>query len=252
MEQTLLIATLVELADSLVDAYDVIDVLTVLSDRCVQALDVDDAGVLLVTTRNELEFVASSSNSMKGLELFQIQSNEGPCIDCYRTGEPVVNFSLAESEDRWPNFTPKALEKGFHSVHSLPLRLRGRTIGALNLFRTDQGPLLDQDVVIAQGFADIATIAILQHRSSLDAVALNAQLTIALESRIIIEQAKGVVSQSAHCSMTEAFERLRAHSRNHNTRLTEVARDVVEGYLSVANLSTSKYRDASRRPGMRE
>jgi GAF domain-containing protein len=248
MEQTLLISTLVELADSLVDEYDVIDVLTVLSDRCVQALDVDDAGVLLATPRNELQYVASSSESMKGLELFQIQTNEGPCVDCYRTGEPVVNFSFTESNGRWPTFTPKALEKGFHSVHSLPLRLRGLTIGALNLFRTNQGPMLDQDIAIAQGFADVATIAILQHRSSLDAVALNGQLTIALESRIIIEQAKGVVSQSAHCSMTEAFERLRAHSRNHNTRLTEVARDVVEGFLPVVNLNTSKYRDASRRP----
>jgi GAF domain-containing protein len=243
MEQSLLISTLVELADSLVDAYDVIDVLTVLSDRCVEALDVDDAGVLLATSTNELQFVASSSESKKGLELFQIQTNEGPCVDCFRSGKPVVNLSLADSQWRWPIFTPRALEKGFRSVHSLPLRLRGRTIGALNLFRTNQGPMREQDVIIAQGLADVATIAILQHRSSLDAAALNEQLSTALESRIIIEQAKGIVSEAAHCDMSEAFERLRTHSRNHNTRLTDVARAVIEGSLCVGTLDALKRRD---------
>lgn len=247
MEQSLLISTLVELADSLVDDFDVIDVLTVLSDRCVEALDVDDAGVLLVSAGNELQFVASSSESLKGLELFQIQTNEGPCVDCFRSGEPVVNLSLADSHSRWPVFTPKALEKGFRSVHSLPLRLRGRTIGALNLFRSNQGPMRDEDVAIAQGLADVATIAILQHRSSLDAVVLNEQLSTALDSRIIIEQAKGVISESTHCTMIEAFERLRGHSRNHNTRLTEVARGIVEGSVRPDSLDKPKHRDATKR-----
>jgi GAF domain-containing protein len=158
-----------------------------------------------------------------------------------------VNLSLADSEWRWPNFTPKALEKGFKSVHSLPLRLRGRTIGALNLFRSDQGPMLEEEVVIAQGFADVATIAILQHRSSLDAVTLNEQLSTALESRIIIEQAKGVISATARSTMTEAFERLRAHSRNHNTRVTDVARDIVNGVFRVSNLDNLKLRDVASR-----
>jgi GAF domain-containing protein len=239
MEQTLLILTLVEMADCLVEEYDVIDVLTVLSNRCVEALDVDDAGVLLASAGGELEFVASSE-SMRGLELFQIQTNEGPCVDCYRSGKPVVNLSLAESEWRWPHFTPKALEKGFQSVHSLPLRLRGRTIGALNLFRTDQGPMREDEVAIAQALADVATIAILQHRSSLDAAALNEQLTTALDSRIVIEQAKGIVSQATNSNMTDAFERLRAHSRNHGARLTEVARGIVEGHLQVGSLDFYK------------
>ena len=247
MEQTLLIFTLVELADSLVDEYDVIDVLTVLSDRCVEVLDVDDAGVLLASQEGELQFVASSSESMRALELFQIQANEGPCVDCFRSGKSVVNLSLIDSGWRWPNFTPRALENGFQSVHSLPLRLRGRTIGALNLFRTDQGPMREDEVVIAQGFADVATIAILQHRSSLDAVALNEQLSVALESRIFIEQAKGVISVSTRCTTSEAFERLRAHSRNHNTRVTEVAREVVEGRMPVGDLDPLKIRDTTPR-----
>ncbi len=131
--ESLIISTLVELADNLVDHFDIINILTTLSGRCVEALDVDAAGVMLASPGGELQFVASSSESMRVLELFQIQTNEGPCVDCYRSGTPVVNVSLGEANGRWPLFTPRAIERGFHSVHSLPLRLRGRTIGALNL-----------------------------------------------------------------------------------------------------------------------
>jgi GAF domain-containing protein len=226
--ESLLIATLVELADNLVDDYDVIDVLTVLTDRCVRAIDVDAAGVMLSSPEGELRFVASSSESMKVLELFQIQVAEGPCVDCYRGGMAIVNHSLSESDGRWPRFTPRALDQGFRSVHCLPMRLRGRTIGALNLFRTHQGPLADEDVMVAQGLADVATIAILQHQSSLNANTLNAQLSNALNSRIIIEQAKGMVRQATNCDMDEAFNRLRAHARNHNEGLTDLANRVVE------------------------
>ncbi|HEV3212029.1 MAG TPA: GAF and ANTAR domain-containing protein [Acidimicrobiales bacterium] len=223
--------TLVELADSLVDDFDVIDVLTMLSDRCVEAMDVDAAGVMLASPGEELQFIASSSESMRVLELFQIQANEGPCVDCFRDGNAIVNHALAEEDDRWPRFTPRALSQGFRSVHCLPMRLRGRTIGALNLFNSKEGPLDPDDVVVAQGLADVATIAILQHRSSLDARVLNDQLSNALNSRIIIEQAKGMVSQATACNMDEAFGRLRAFSRNHNLRLTDVATSVVDGEL---------------------
>jgi GAF domain-containing protein len=240
--ESLLIATLVELADNLVDDYDVIDVLTVLSNRCVESLDVDAAGVMLATPGGELQFVASSSESMRVLELFQIQVDEGPCVDCHRTGEAIVNISLGEINGRWPRFTPRALAQGFRSVHSLPLRLRGRTIGALNLFRTLQGPMVEEDVAIAQGLADVATIAILQHRSSLDANTLNEQLSKALNSRIVIEQAKGIVSEATHCDMDQAFNRLRAHARNHNERLTDVAFLVVEGTLPALSLDPPKVR----------
>lgn len=234
--ESLLVATLVELADNLVDNFDVIDMLTLLCDRCVQSLDVDAAGVMLESPGGELQYVASSSDSMRILELFQIQTNEGPCVDCLRSGEPIVNRELTSPDERWPSFTPRALGLGFHSVHCLPLRLRGRTIGALNLFRTDRGRLNDEDIVMAQGMADVSTIAILQHRSSVDAITLNDQLSRALNSRIIIEQAKGMVSESACCTMDDAFARLRAHARNHNLGLTAVANAVVDGSLTALSL----------------
>jgi GAF domain-containing protein len=229
--ESLLIATLVELADNLVDDYDVIDVLTVLTHRCVEAVDVDAAGVMLASPAGELQFIASSSEEMRVLELFQIQTNEGPCVDCYRDGLAITNHALSESDGRWPLFTPKALAYGFRSVHSLPMRLRGRTIGALNLFRTHQGTLTDEDAGMAQGLADVATIAILQHRSTLDASVLNAQLNNALNSRIIIEQAKGMIRQSTNCAMDEAFSRLRNHARNHNEGLTALANRVISNSI---------------------
>jgi GAF domain-containing protein len=229
--ESLLIATLVELADNLVDDFDVIDVLTMLSLRCVDAIDVDAAGVMLSSPGGELQFIASSSESMRVLELLQIQANEGPCVDCFISGQAIINHALSLDDIRWPNFSPRAIAQGFHSVHCLPMRLRGRTIGALNFFRTAQGSLTAEDVVVAQGLADVATIAILQHRTSLDARTLNSQLSNALDSRIIIEQAKGKVSQAANCDMDQAFARLRTHARNHNMGLTAVAKLVVDGTL---------------------
>jgi GAF domain-containing protein len=234
--ESLLIATLVELADNLVDDYDVIDVLTVLTHRCVEAVDVDAAGVMLASPAGELQFIASSSEEMRVLELFQIQADDGPCVDCYRDGLAITNHALSESDGRWPLFTPKALAYGFRSVHSLPMRLRGRTIGALNLFRTHQGTLTEEDAGMAQGLADVATIAILQHRSTLDATVLNAQLNNALNSRIIIEQAKGMVRQSTNCAMDEAFSRLRNHARNHNEGLTDVATRVISNSIRPSDL----------------
>jgi len=238
--EALIVNTLVELADNLVDHFDIIDILTLLSDRCVEALDVDAAGVMLASPGGELQFVASSSESMRVLELFQIQTNEGPCVDCYRSAAPVVNVALGEVNGRWPLFTPRAIAQGFHSVHSLPLRLRGRTIGALNLFRTSQGPMEDDDVAAAQGLAHVATIAILQHRAILDATTLNEQLDHALTSRVVIEQAKGIIAEATHCGMDQAFGRLRAHSRNHNEGLTGVASAIVAGTLGANDLDKPK------------
>jgi GAF domain-containing protein len=238
--ESLLITTLVELADNLVDSYDVIDVLTVLSHRCVETIDVDAAGVLLAWPGGELQFVASSSESMKVLELFQLQADEGPCVDCYRGGQAIVNHALSGDDERWPRFSPRAMAQGFRAVHCLPMRLRGRTIGALNLFRTHQGNLDVEDVAVAQGFADVATIAILQHQSSITASTLNDQLSNALNSRIIIEQAKGMIRQALSCDMDEAFGRLRAHARNHNEGLTDVAAQVVGGEIHAPDLDAPK------------
>jgi GAF domain-containing protein len=230
----------VELADNLADNYDVIDILTLLSDRCVETIDVASAGVMLCLPGGELQFVASSSESMRVLELFQIRANEGPCVDCYSDGVAIVNHELVDPDERWPRFTPRALELGFHSVHCLPLRLRRRTIGALNLFRPDVGLLSASDIVVAQGLADVATIAILQHQSALSARLLNNQLSFALNSRIIIEQAKGMIAQFIGSDMEDSFARLRNHSRNHNLKLTDVATCIVEGTLPLEALDTPR------------
>jgi GAF domain-containing protein len=233
--EALLARTFVELADSLVDEFDVVELLTLLSDRCVDVLDVAAAGIMLAAPGGELRVVASSSEEMRVLELLEEQIEEGPCPDCYRTGTPIVNHTLG-ADDRWPRFTPKALEAGFRSVHALPMRLRGLTIGALNMFRVDTGEMREADVVAAQAFADIATIAIIQNRATVHAQQLNEQLSQALNTRIAIEQAKGIVSERAGVDMEHAFARLRRHARNHNAPLHEVAAQVVNRTLKTEQL----------------
>lgn len=234
--EALLARTFVELADSLVDNFDVVELLTVLADRCVDVVDVAATGIMLATADGELRVLASSSETMRLLELFEAQADEGPCVECYRSGRPVVNLTLDEVHSRWPRFAPQAVSAGFRTVYALPMRLRGQTIGALNMFRVDDGPMPDEDVVAAQALTDVATIAILQHRAVLDAQALNEQLNRALGTRIVIEQAKGVVAESAELDMDDAFNRLRRHARNHNLRLTDVAQAVSTKTLPVASL----------------
>lgn len=232
----MLARTFVELADSLVADFDVVDLMTLLADRCVDVLDVDDAGLMLASADGDLRVLASSSEAMRVLELFEIQTDEGPCVDCYRTGRQIVNQKLDEESTRWPRFGPKAVKAGFRSVHALPMRLRNQTIGALNLYRCDEGQMRESDIMAAQALADVATIAILQHRAVQDAQVLNEQLTNALNTRIVIEQAKGVVAERADIDMEQAFSRLRGHARNHNLRLTEVAHAIADKSLSVDSL----------------
>lgn len=228
--------TLVELADRLVGDYDVIDVLTVLSHRCVDTLGVDGAGVMLSSPVGELQFIAASCESMRSLELFQIHSDEGPCVDCIRNGLAVTNEALSDTDGRWPMFAPRAMAQGFHSVHCLPMRLRGRTIGALNLFRTDRGTLSVEDIVVARCLADAATIAVLQHQSTYDASTSNTQLNNAIKSRVVIEQAMGMICQATSCNKDHAFDRLRAHAQNHKEGLTVIARRVVGKSIGSSDL----------------
>ena len=235
-KQAVLVRTLVDLVDSLVADFDIVDLLTLLSDRCVEALDVAAAGVMIATPAGHLQVVASSSDAMRTLELFQLQSDQGPCVDAYQSGQPVINHDLASDTRRWPSFTPRAIAAGFRSTHSLPMHLHGQTIGALNMFRADNGTLEPDDVIAAQALADIATIAILQHRASASAQALNNQLNHALNSRIVIEQAKGKISEAAHLDMDQAFQRLRHHARNHNLRLTDLAHDIAAGTVRPGSL----------------
>jgi GAF domain-containing protein len=231
--------TLVELADTLVDDFDVVELLTLLTDRCVEVLDVGAAGLMLVSPEGDLRLMASSSDAMRVLELFELQAQEGPCLDCYRTSAPVVNQDLAVVNGRWPRFAAEALEAGFHCVHALPMRLRGTVIGALNLFHVEPGDMREADVVAAQALADVATIAILQHRAVLEAQVLNEQLQSALTNRITIEQAKGVVAERKGLDMEQAFAALRSYARNHNRLLVDVARNVIDGSLSASALASS-------------
>jgi GAF domain-containing protein len=244
--EALLTRTLAELADTLVDDFDVVELLTLLTDRWVEVLDVSAAGLMLVSPGRDLRVMASSSDAMRVLELFELQSEEGPCPDCYRTGGPIVNQKLAADDGRWPRFAPKALEAGFRSVYALPMHLRELTIGALNLFRADEGALPEADMLAAQAFADVATIAILQHRAGAEAKVVNQQLHDALNTRIIIEQAKGVVSERAGLDMEQSFSRLRNHACNHNLRLVDVAQGVIDGTLPESSLDTLRPSQAGR------
>jgi GAF domain-containing protein len=228
--------TLVELADTLVADFDVVELLTLLTDRCVEVLNVGAAGLMLVAPEGDLRVMASSNETMRVLELFEIQAQEGPCLDCFRTGQPVVNQDLTTVNGRWPRFAAEALTAGFHSVHALPMRLRGVVIGALNLFCVEPGEMQRSDLDAAQAMADVATIAILQHRAALEAQMLNEQLNYALNSRIVIEQAKGMVAERENLNMEHAFAMLRNHARNHNLRLVDVARDIIMGKMAVATL----------------
>jgi serine phosphatase RsbU (regulator of sigma subunit) len=237
--EALLARTLVELADTLVEDFDVVELLTLVADRCVEVLDVAAAGLMLAYPGGELRVMASSSEAMRLLELFELQSKEGPCPDCYRTGQPIVNHRLVASGGPWPRFGPRAIDAGFRSVHALPMRLRDVTIGALNLFRTDEGALNEADVAAAQALADVATIAVLHHHAARDTQLVNEQLHHALTIRIVIEQAKGIVAEDTGLDMNPAFSALRNHARSHNLRLVDVAEDVIAGALTARSLDAA-------------
>ena len=235
--ESILVRTFVELADTLVADFDVIELLTLVADRCVEILDVGAAGLMLAGPDGDLRVMASSSETMRLLELFELQSEEGPCLDCYRSGQAVASKDLATVDGSWPTFSAEALAAGFHSVHALPLRLRSAVIGALNLFRVETGEMQQADVDAAQALADVATIAILQHRAALEASVLNDQLNGALKSRVVVEQAKGIVAARNGVGMEQAFASLRNHARSHNLRFADVARDVINGSLPVSALN---------------
>jgi GAF domain-containing protein len=227
--ETLLARALVELADNLVSDFDVAELLVVLTDHCVDVLDVSAAGIMLASPAGDLRVMASSSEEMRLLELYELQSREGPCLDCYTTGRPVVNVDLAGDDPRWPQFAERATAAGFGSVHALPLRLRGSVLGALNMFHVHAGQMRPGDIAAAQALADVATIAIIQHRAAAEAKLLNEQLSEALNTRIVIEQAKGMIAQRHGVDMETAFNAVRDHARTHNLRLADVARDITEG-----------------------
>jgi ANTAR domain/GAF domain len=228
--------TFVELADTLVDDFDVIDFLQILAARCVELLDVAAAGIMLADPGGSLMTVAASDERARLLELFEIQSDEGPCRDCYRLGAAVVNVDLEGARERWPQFTPQAISGGFRSANALPLRLRSQVVGSLNLFHAGTGGLGEAELRMAQALADAATIGIVHQRTIRRGEVVAGQLQLALTSRIVIEQAKGVLAERLRISPDNAFEVLRAAARSRNRLLSDLARDITSGSADAAQL----------------
>jgi transcriptional regulator with GAF, ATPase, and Fis domain len=230
MRQQQLAAIFVEIADTLVDDFDVIEFLQLLADRSVSVVEVSAAGLLITDQRGALRVVAASTEETKLLELFQLQSDEGPCLDCFHTGRPVAVADLSGvSAQRWPRFAAEARRTGFSSVHALPMRLRDEVIGALNLFHTESVALSPEALALAQALADIATIGLVQERVIRRGEVVAEQLQTALNSRIMIEQAKGVIAERNATTVAEAFAMLRRSARERNRRLSDLAGEIVDG-----------------------
>jgi transcriptional regulator with GAF, ATPase, and Fis domain len=229
MSEQRLADAFIEMADTLVDDFDVIDFLHLLTDRCVGLLDVSAAGLLLTDQQDALRVVAASSEQTRLLELFQLQTDEGPCLDCFRTGHPIAVPDLAVDDHRWPRFTAEARQTGFASVHALPMRLRSDVIGALNLFHTQPGALVPETIRLGQALADIATIGLLQERAIRRRETLAEQLQTALSSRVLIEQAKGIIAERHRIDMDQAFSLLRQAARSRSHRLSDLANAIVVG-----------------------
>ena len=223
-----LVHAFVALADTLVDDYDVVEFAQELVEDCVSLLGVDSAGLLLADLHGGLQTLASTSEQTRMLELLQLQSDAGPCLQAYRTGQQVLVDDLGSDTDRWPEFAARAATEGFGSVIAIPLRLRTERVGALNLFRRATGVMTESDLLVAQALADVATIGILHQRVLTRGALVNSQLQTALNSRVLIEQAKGVLAERQGLDMDQAFVQLRTMARSSNRHLSDTARAVIE------------------------
>ena len=226
----------VQLADSLVSDFDVTELMHQLADACLELLEVDAAGLMLVGANGEPRLVASAPDMMHDIEVFELQSAEGPCLDTIRTGKAVTNVDVHQAKERWPRFTAEALAAGIRSTHALPLRLRGDLIGAVNLFSKAEQQLSDGDVALGQALADVATIALLQQRAIRDPSILGEQLQVALNTRIVIEQAKGILAERSGLHPAETLHYLRTYAKASGQPLQSVARQVIEGRLPSTEL----------------
>ena len=228
-----LLQTFAVLADTLVDDFDVVDMLQLLVDTCGEVFDVSAAGILLADNSNELELITSSSEASWLVESLQLSAEAGPCIESFRSGQSVSVDDLSKAPEEWAAFRDAAIAQGFASAHAFPLRLRERTIGTLNVFDDKEGPLHESDIVAAQALADVATIGILQERSLRQTAELAEQLQTALNRRVIIEQAKGVVAHTNNVGMDTAFALIRAYARSHQVSVSSVAARLVDMTLSL-------------------
>ncbi len=228
-----LLRTFAMLADTMVDDYDIVELLQSLVDACRDLLNTTAAGILLADGRGDLELVASTSEASRLVEIMQLGAQAGPCIECYRTGAAISVPSIAVVPHEWASFRDSALDQGFASVEALPLRLREATIGTLNLLRSETGSAPEADMVAARAFADVATIGILHERSIRESEVLSQQLQLALSSRVVIEQAKGVVSFTNGVPVDEAFDLIRGYARRHRLALSDVAGRLVRRELTL-------------------
>jgi transcriptional regulator with GAF, ATPase, and Fis domain len=236
MDNERLVDTFVELADTLIDDFDVIEFLHLLVDRCVELLDVDAAGLLLADQHGQLQVIASSNEQVRLLELFQLQNDQGPCLEAYATGVRVSHLDLTTAGGRWPRFASTATEAGFRAVDALPMRLRSEVIGALNLFRVQAGALDSTALRTAQALVDVATISLLQERLIHRQEILTQQLQAALNSRVVIEQAKGLIAERLGIDLDGAFTALRGYARKNNLKLSDVAGTVIAGRTGTHDL----------------
>jgi signal transduction protein with GAF and PtsI domain len=224
--ETRVLDAVVTLVDSLLDDFDVVDLLTELTERCVDLLDIAAAGFLLADPMQSLHLLAATSEKARDLELFQLQTDEGPCLDCYASGQPVSVADLAAEAARWPRFVPAAVEAGFAAVHAVPMRAAGMVLGALGLFGTHSGELSDADLLVAQSLAHIACVAIVQEHAPTSS-AVEPRLRNAITARVVIEQAKGFVRERLDVSVEDAFTLLRQYARANDDHLTDVARRLI-------------------------
>jgi len=241
--QELLARTFVELADTLVSGFDVVEFLTMLAGRTVDLLELAAAGVLLDDQTGQLRPIAASDERVRLLELLELQHDEGPCVEAFQRGTPV-QADAVQALRRWPRFATEAASLGYRVMCAVPLRLRNQTVGALNLFSTGTDLLDAPTLAVGQALADVATIGLLQERAMRESRLLAEQLQTALDSRVTLEQAKGVLAEQTGLSIDQAFEVLRMFSRQHNLRLTEVARRVLTGDLSGGSLRTGSARQS--------
>jgi GAF domain/ANTAR domain len=224
--ETRVLGAVVTLVDSLLDDFDVVELLTDLTEQCARLLDVRAAGLLLASPRQDLHLMAATSESSHDLEIFQLQTDEGPCLDCFRTGQPISTPNLEAEKARWPRFVTAATDAGFMSVHAVPMRAAGTVLGTLGLFGTQEGSLNDADLLVAHSLVHVACVAILQEHSPTP-ITVVPSLRAALTDRVVVDQATGFVSEHLGVSIEEAFRLLRRYAQTHPQHLTDAARHVM-------------------------
>ena len=222
-----IIRAFVDLSNELIQGYDMVDLLSELTANCARLLDVAAAGLLLTDGRGVLHLLAASSESTRHLEVFQLQREQGPCLDCFHSGSAVIVPDLQAESQRWPDFARVAASVGFASVHAIPMRLRESVLGTLGLFGNVSGRLKDEDLSLAQALVHVASVAIVNEKSASDRDIVTAQLQHALRSRIVLEQAKGVLANGGQLEMEDAFQVLRHYARNKGAKLSDIAEQLV-------------------------